>query len=477
MSVFDIAKSRSAPQTGAALALGIVLGLAALVLGPTLVLGGILGLTVLIATFTNPEVVIPVVLCFALGIIPLRFNPRVQLPFAHFRVSDLLLIWLFVIVVCRLLTDKSFHYVKTPLDKPLLLFYGAVVIGMATAVSRSGINFSDTTYEARLLMYYLIFFAVTNLVRTKLQLLRLVRGVFFIALVVAGTMIIQVGLGRKVLLMDESILRGSQGLIRFYHPGILAVYAVLLALICHLALRKDHHLPWLGALVAMVLGAVLLLGVSRNLIITGTVSIGALVFALRPFKWSRLVGALVLMSGMVIGVAGVLGIIGQESWLLEYPATFFGRIIPMFSRSILSSEDTLLYRLLEVQYAWARITEYPILGIGLWTPYRPTFWEGDPLVYFIHNAYVSIWLKTGLLGLVSFLWLCASFLRRGFQHWREVQSDLLRAVTLGFTVAYLGLTFSNLVAPTFVQDWMVALFGIMMGINELAFAYNTAPES
>jgi len=472
-------KSRSTRQIGAALALGILLGYAALVLGPLLVLSGMMGLILLIVAFTNPEIVILVVLCFVSGLIPARFNPRISLLVAHLQGSDLLLIGLLSVVVFRSLTDKTFRYVKTPLDTPLLLFYGAVVVAVGTCVFRFGINFSDATSEARILMYYLIFFAVTNLVRTRTQLLRLIQGVFSISLLVATTMILQTVLGRSLLLMDGSILRSGERLIRFFHPGTTAIYITLITLICDMALRKHVRCRWLRPLQLLVLGLGLLLVLDRNLLISGTVSLVVSILILRESQRSRLAGNLLLAAGIAVGVAGAFVISENKSLVLfapKYLITFLDRMSRMFSGAILTSEENLLPRWVEIRYAWAHIVEHPIFGIGLWNTYRPPFEVGDTLRRYIHNAYVWIWLKTGLLGLVPFLWLSVRFLWRGFQHWRDVQDDFLRAASLGFTLAYLGMMISNLVAPFFVQDWSLAIFGVMLGINELIFAHNEATD-
>lgn len=475
MIALDISlKSRSTRQIGTALGLGILLGYTALVLAPSLVLGGMMGLILLIAAFTNPESVILVVLCFVLGLIPASFNPYVRLAGRGLFASDLVLILLLAVLMFRLIADRKFPYLKTPLDAPLLFFCAAVVIAMGTAVLNHGIKLSDATYEARILLYYLIFFAVTNLIRTRSQLVRLIRGILLIGLLVAGTVVTQASLGRSFLLMDESILRGGKQLIRFYHPGLLAVYVALITLICDMTLRRHHQYRLLHPLLVLVLGVSFLVGITRNALISGAISLAVLISTLRQSQLSRLAGSLLLIACIAVGIAAALGISGKESLVLEYSAEYLGRLTGMFSSTILSSEETLVPRWREIQYAWPHIVQNPIFGIGVETPYRPPFFEGDPLTAYIHNAYVWIWLKTGLLGLVPFLWLSVRFLRRGFRYWRDVQDDFLRALSLGLTLTYLSTMISNLVAPLFVEDWSLAIFGVMLGINELILKGNEA---
>jgi hypothetical protein len=460
---------RAARQMGTALVLGGALGLAVLVPSPPLFLSGLVGLILLIATFKNPEIVILVVLCLVSDLVPTRFNAPIRLPVGTFHVSDLLLMWLLCVVVFRVFTDKTFPYVKTPLDKPVLLFFAAVVVAMGTSMFRFGMRLKEAQIEARVFMYYLAFFAVTNLVRTRLQLVRLVQGILAIGLLVAGTMIAQVMLGRSLLLMDSQVLRGRQ-LVRFFHPGEMMVYIPLITLTCDMALGTRHQYHSLRSLSILVLGVGILLTLARNLLIAGTVSLAVLIFITRKLHRSGLVGDLLLTACIAVGVVGALTISGNESLLLSafrYLAAFLDRISHMFSATILTSEETLVSRWDEIRYAWAHIVEHPIFGIGLYRRYRPPFYVGDTLTRYVHNSYVSIWLKTGLLGLVPFLWLSVHFLQRGFRYWRDVRDRFLRAVTLGHTLAYLGMMISNLVGPTFVSNWSLAVFGVILGINEV----------
>ncbi len=471
----DVLKARLTDQISITLALGVLVGLAVIVLGPMPALGGILGVIVLIAAFTHPEIVILLVLCFVLNLIPHRFNLKINLLIGHFFVSDLLLIWLFLVIVYRVFMDNSFSFLKIPMDIPLIIFFAAVVLGVGTAVFRFGISFKDAQVGAHWLMYYLVFFAVTNLIRTKKQLHRLIRGMFFISLLVASTIIFQTVLGRSVLLMDARILGGEQ-LIRFRHPGILAIYIAIITLICDIALRRNHQFRLFHSLIVLVLGVVLIMTYSRNLFISGTISIVILIFILRGFQRSWLAGHFLLIACTVTGMAALLIITEREFFILKYYATFIDRISHIFSETIVTYDETILIRWDEIRYAWAHIVKHPITGIGWLNDYRPPFWEGDVTMSFVHNAYVWILLKSGLLGLIPFLWLSIRFLRRGFQHWRDIQDDFLRSVTLGLSLAFLGIMISNLVAPTLVVDWRVAIIGVIIGINELILMNNNDKE-
>jgi O-antigen ligase len=421
--------------------------------------------------------VILLLLCFVSGLIPARYNPYLQLAGRGFFVSDLLLILLLAVLTFQLIADRKSRYLRTPLDAPLLFFCAAVVGAIATAVVNHGITFSDATYEARTLLYYLIFFPVIHLIRTKAQVARFVRGILVIGLLVAGTVIVQASVARSFALMDASILQGDAQLIRFYHPGFLVVYAALMTLMCSITIRGDRRHRWFHLVLIVLLGAsIFLTTVTRNVLVSTSISFAVLMLVLRGSQRSRLVGNLWLTACIAAGFAAVLGIMGRESLAMQYLSALVGRISRMFSPAILTSEETLVFRWREIQHAWPHIARHPLTGIGLETAYRPPFFEGDPLTAYVHNAYISLWLKTGLLGLVPFLAVSVRFLRRGFRLWRDVQDGFLQAVSLGLTLTYLSLMISSLVAPFLVANWSLAIFGVMLGINETIWMHDKATE-
>jgi O-antigen ligase len=91
--------------------------------------------------------------------------------------------------------------------------------------------------------------------------------------------------------------------------------------------------------------------------------------------------------------------------------------------------------------------------------------------YYIHNAYLWVWVDMGLVGLIPFVWLLAQVLVRGFGRWRKVGDPRWRAVALGVTLGILGQAITNIVAPNFIQSWGLVVFPILLGVNELIFRW------
>jgi O-antigen ligase len=456
----------------AAFVAGVLLGVAILLAGPLPVLLGVVGIIVAAAAFRYPEVLVVVVLALASQLIPTRFNFFVEVAGARLQASDLLLGWLLFVTVLRAVMEKRFTFRSTPLDLPLVLFYIAVLGGLATAVIGFGVNFGNATYEARMLATYLIFFPITNLVRTRAQVLRLAVGTIAIAVLMAGSMLLQSTL-QPAFLADDWVLRGGGSVVRNFHPGFSIVYVGLLMVVGHITMRRAgtaQRSPgrrWLLWATMLLMLSALFSTLARNLLIACAISLGLLVLLIRARERYNLVRSLAGLAASLALLLALLGVVAEAPALAQYAEAYGDRLQRMFSGEILSRQENLFSRWEEMAFAFSRLQEHPILGIGLYNPYRPPFYRGEDssLRHFIHNAYLGIWLKAGLLGLVSFLWLSAAFLRHGFRSWRRVSEPLLRGVALGSLVAYVGLLFTNFVAPSFVQPGSLAIMGVTLGLT------------
>ena len=463
--------------TGMSMILAVFVGLFTIKLGMLYSLGLLVSVMIFIATIKYPEFIILLIIGYTSRLLPVQFNYSLQVAGRGFFLTDFLFFSLMAAIFLRLLVSRDYRFVKTPLDIPLLIFAIAVIIGAATATSLHGINFSHTTPEARILLYYVIFFPVTNLIRSEGQLNRLIRGLFLIGILIALMMIGQAIFGPSINLIDQSSLRGGGEVIRFYHPGTLVVYLTLMVLLCSLAIRVDDHRRYWKFFLVIILGIALLLTLGRNLLISAAISLGVLAILLRKRRLSRLVVNGVFIAALASGIFAAIQILGIKLNILQYSSQYISRFTHLFTTSLFSPEETLAWRWNEVRYAWPKLMGSPILGIGLQTPYRPPFYAGDPLLGFIHNAYLWLWLKTGLLGLMTFLWLSFRFLSRGFRNWRTIPESFLRTTILGLTLMFLSMLISNLVQPNLVSNLSTAVFGAILGISEVIYSFQTSGQT
>ena len=461
----------------AVLGFGGLAGLSVLVGGYKLIAVAIAGVILLALAFIRPEIVILLILAFTLGLVPSRFNQYVNVGLGRLQLTDLMLLLMLGILVFRLVADKSFTFKKTPFDILLAIFTITIVIGAIVAVTNHGARFKDTTYDARILIGYLIFFPVVNLVRKKNQLDILIKGILVITLLVTASMIVQVVLGRSLSIMDPLYQQSEGGLIRFFHPGTYAIFPVLMILVCHLALEKNNKYRLASIFSIFLLCGGLVLTMNRNLLVSGAISLAILFVLLYGEELSQFGYNVLIMAVILTGVLLMFKITGSDSPIMQYPTAFLSRIANMFSiSSLFSPTETLNWRVRETGYAWQYIKSSPLLGIGLLTPYRPAFFQGDPLTGYMHNAYLWFWLRTGLLGLLSFLGLSFLFLFRGFVSWRKISDRFLSSVVLGFLLAYLSMMISNFVAPSFIQSGSISIYAVMIAVCEIIITNETQSQ-
>lgn len=186
----------------------------------------------------------------------------------------------------------------------------------------------------------------------------------------------------------------------FGHPDFYALFvAPLLAFLLpdlFLSLQtKNYKLKtflWL-------LGALgLLLSLSR----AGWIGLAAAVFFFAIFSGNKLARQLIF--------AGAIAII---LIVAAVPNLRYRLILPFLG------EKSAVSRLSLWHTGWKGISESPIVGLGLdgfsnnWSKLNT-----DPNLdshNFPHNVFLDMWVDLGLLGLLSFVWICGLYLYRGFR--------------------------------------------------------------
>ena len=203
-----------------AIALGAVSGLLATKLSLAVAMLALGGLAVILSTFSRPEFVILLMLVASSSIFAQNQIPTISVGFA-FSAIELCLIFLLGLVVVQALGDKKNPFVKTPLNLPIALFFLASFVSLLNSVLNLGTDVDLLEYQWRILFNYLVFFAVTNLVRTRRQLMTLVVGMFVIATVVAVMMIVQQALGDSVVILPGKV--GTAGVFESDFAGVTRV--------------------------------------------------------------------------------------------------------------------------------------------------------------------------------------------------------------------------------------------------------------
>jgi len=198
-------------------------------------------------------------------------------------------------------------------------------------------------------------------------------------------------------------LRDQDGLLRVRPPGQMLPYLALIFAASYLLSGPRRYQRRVVALTALTLVATLLT-LNRDMIV-GTVAGLLVAFVLaRP-------NAAAMMKGLVIGIVAAMALaVGSGSPL--------GQRILSLGKPHYLQQTTLSDRQYEDMFAKETLHHHPILGIGWGADYGASFVTVENHVNvvvprgFIHNQYLGVWLRDGIVGLAALLVM----LRLGFRY-------------------------------------------------------------
>jgi O-antigen ligase len=396
------------------------------------------------------------------------------------QVPDILLLGSLGWIAVRWLFVPGFRIVRTPLDRPFLLFFGVTLFSTLVAIVHSAVNLNVAIESIRIFSYYLTFFVVTNLVRDDRQLNFLLNGIFLLATVVAAAMVAQYVLGGSVQLLGSEVgaSGGFQGTtfgdaVRIAPPGFSIIIVSLLTILCIIVCDKFKPMGLLRFLQCALLGVGLLLTFFRSFWAAVVVALLLGIFIVRGGDRRRLIGwGVLVMTPAVLILAVVFA--APNLGISRLVNASWDKLSTVNSGAFTGGDDSYNYRRLENEYAFPAVAATPVIGRGLGAPYRPM----DPRLdnytgeypgirtALIHNSHLGILLQSGLLGYLSLMWLSLTFLVRGFRYWRKVPDDRMRAVVLGFSLAYLVVLIAAGANSVFMMWCWTPVIGMMMGVNE-----------
>lgn len=464
-------------QLVVACVVGLLLGVACVLSSPVWVLGALTAGLIVVAAFERPEIALLGILALTSSIVFESSLPLIPVGFGSLHIPDIILLALLSLIAVRRLAEPDFAIIRTPLDWPLLAFFAVALLATFVAILQGSLDAVTARRAIRTATYYLTFFVVTNLVREKGQLRLLLRGISLLAVIVAVAMVAQFLLGASLSFLPgrvEGLSAGHSGVTRVLPPGQSIILVSFIVTSVLLALRRFKLIPVPMLLQWGLVGLAVVLTFNRSFWVAVLLALFLLFLLTRGFDRARLLG--LILIALTLSVLVLLSaLMVSESQTVAFVRAAFDRFATLFSPET-TYESSLQWRYVENEYAFAQIAAHPVLGLGLGAQYRPfdsridRFGQGWDARVYIHNAHLWIMLNTGLPGYICLIWLSLAFLVRGFRHWREIWDAEMRATVLGFTLTYLGIQFTAIVNPIFMQWFWVPVLAIMMGVNEAIFS-------
>jgi len=388
--------------------------------------------------------------------------PQLAIPGNPF-VSDLVLVGAFA---AWLLMRGRTRDVSAPGDFPVapqvavaLLLLGGLA-GMFVGVS-NGVDLNDAMRDARDIVFYATFWLALTAFSDRDSRFLVFKIGAWAAVAIVLAQIVQGVLGPSTLLfvadnpLQELITCASrvcadpaaEGFPRVRPPGLVLVYATACFAAAYLLWGPRRRRVAVGLLLA-VCGTGVLVSQNRNMLIGLVAGLGLV--GLLAKRRGRL--AAVMAVGIVI-VSVFAGATGRSS---VGDSTVLERVTSLTSLSDLEASSTVRDRLRENSIALDTLAESPIVGVGWGVPFGlslTVFRDGEfttvqPL--FIHQQYLHIWLRAGVLGLVGLLAALVlsvvfgvRWLRRGDEESAWLGAGVIAAVTAIAVSSLVGIYIVN----------------------------------
>jgi hypothetical protein len=388
----------------------------------------------------------------------------------EFAVYSLLVLYLVKRTFGKRLASGSPLFVPTPLDAPLKVFAVLIPISAVYGLAR-GNAFRDAVgyFEWRSLLLAIVFyFLVTTIIQTPEKALQLFKWFFGMAVLKAAYFLI-VYLSQAKYPLPHVF---GAGPVDEGPENLIFLFAVLPA-ISYLSFqfKKDRNTPIVAVVAVIVLYVNLLLSAKRAIQSGFVIGLLFLFWSLprgqRLKLAARPAAVLLAVTLFFIAFGSKRASGGIERSGARYKEVFAAfqnpqEVLPQKDRGATQKEspsaasqnrkkvrttgDTLAFHLLDVWDAWNVIRQRPLLGYGFGSKYHRqlTLLPGvggqgaglDPGI--MHDQYLHIWWKMGLVGLGVYLWLLFRIFQLGFRAADRLPSTASHAIALGLYSALLG---------------------------------------
>ena len=343
---------------------------------------------------------------------------------------------------------------KTPLNRPILAYVLANVVAtlvgylLGTVQTAAGLF-----YVVKYAEYFVVYYMVVNNVRDRPHAWRMVTAAFITAAIVSLVGAAQVPSGHRV----SAPFEGEIG-----EPNTFGGYLLLmLALAAGVALESRRLRQR-----ARLLGLLGLMTVPFLFTLSRASYLGAVPAVLT-------LAALSTRRRLVLGLLA-LAVVASPLVIAALPPAVTSRVLYTFQPERgqqtvrvggVAFDPSTSARLLSFGQALEGWRERPLLGWGV-TGFK-----------FMDAQYARVLAETGVIGLVTFLWLVWSVLRAGLAARRTLLVPEDRGLAVGFVAGTVGLLVHAIGSNTFVIVRIMEPFWLFAGIVTMLPTLQAAPTS
>ena len=333
-------------------------------------------------------------------------------------------------------------------DLWFMIFLALALATFITAIVSQN-NIFLWTREFLMLAGFLFYFPVREVMKEQ-RGRKVVLGAFFlIALIVAAKNLYRYRSGALIATFMWELLGARQAV---NEPLFFAVIIFAVAAWMTTA-RRWVQTTCLVVIVFFSLS--LILTFSRGYWL-GTLVGVVVLFLLGKREERKRLGFLGLIAG--VGGIGVLFFVFRQIFY-DLMLTIVGRF---FTSAIAFEDKSVLNRVAESRAVWDLISKNPIAGAGLGA--EVTFFHimrrSTQHTYYIHNAYLYLWFKFGIVGLLVFLTSFGAKIRQGILRLRDVGDEVQRASVMAAVAILAAMLEITITSPQFYARDSILIIAI-----------------
>lgn len=376
---------------------------------------------IMMLTLGYPLIAVVLAIFVTFGAIPSAFLPQLPLAGGTVRASELFLAGVACMLALHMVATRGVHLhrLQSEYTKPMLFFALLVVISSAVSLGYFRTPLKFYLYELRVCLYWFVFPLVLYAVRDARTLRNFIISMTCIGLVIGVGVIIQFATGIQVLEAAavqnlQTVGQNFSDVRRSFAGG--GIYFVLFALNLGLALWAYKRLHIVVAAVLCGLSAfALLVTFGRGVWAAEVVAVTLLIIAARGAARIRLI--------LALGIALTLAVSALFAFAPNVLEAAYSRATSVGAE--VNSGESFAWRRAENSYAVEKIIANPAIGVGLGGAYQPARNQFMPIdqVRVIHNGYLYLALKFGVLAWLFPLWLAFISVRKFLRLRRNRQLD------------------------------------------------------
>ncbi len=414
---------------------------------------------------------------------------ELRLPVGGLETRDLLLLAMLAITAIRsYLEGRRLELPWWRVSGPLLVLLAVGLYSALYALAYQGVAPNWALGELRAVVYYATFFVVVWAVKTRRQLRTVLFGLFLLADLTAGVIILQQFLGVDNRLLaamtggDWEVwqvegLSGGFGAVRVLPAGHALTYAVSIVAFALLLMGRQAALVRAALAAQFVyLNFGLLLTYTRAQWLASMVALALVVWFVSRSDKARL-ARYVMAAGLTVPLAYALFSTGGVATVDDEPflTAFAARALTLVAPTETLGTDSLRWRAFETEKALTAIAEQPFLGVGLGNAYRDaTLLRGEArsggtrLTRYVHNSYLYVTVKMGLLGLLALLWFSGAFVVSGWRAFAALAAGTGKALMLAVLASFVGLLVWSFTHAQLLSAEGTAVVGLLAGLAAAA---------